>query len=107
MPISGKKVIKILKKSGWKSISQTGSHVKLKKGTKITHVPVHGNKGLIKEKESLEIFFYNFNWMKDELSITIQQVQKLETPGKSNPTIKTLQKISNALSVDLEIKMVG
>jgi predicted RNA binding protein YcfA (HicA-like mRNA interferase family) len=60
MPISGKKVVKMLKKSGWEIISQTGSHVKLRKGNLITHVPVHGNKdlgkGLIKaiEKQTKE-----------------------------------------------------
>ena len=55
MPVSGKKVIKILKGAGWVVISQSGSHVKLRKDNKITHVPVHGNKdlgkGLLKEIE--------------------------------------------------------
>ena len=51
----GKKVIKILKKSGWTIVSQTGSHVKLEKGTMVTIVPVHAGKdlgkGLIKAIE--------------------------------------------------------
>ena len=38
-----------------------------------------------------------------KLGMTIQQLQKLETPGKSNPTVKTLSKISRVFSVDLEI----
>lgn len=46
MPISGKKIVKMLKKLEWEIISQSGSHVKLKKDRKITHVPVHGNKDL-------------------------------------------------------------
>ena len=45
----------MLKKSGWEVISQTGSHVKLKKGKVTTHIPVHGSKdlgrGLIKAIE--------------------------------------------------------
>lgn len=41
-----------------------------------------------------------------KLGITIQQIQKLETPGKSNPTVKTLERISQALNVDLEIDLV-
>ena len=41
------------------------------------------------------------------LGITVQQLQKLETPGKSNPTVKTLSKISRALNVDLEINLVA
>ncbi len=42
-----------------------------------------------------------------KLGITIQQIQKLETPGKSNPTVKTLERISQALNVDLEIDLVA
>jgi antitoxin HicB len=45
--------------------------------------------------------------MAQKLGITIQQVQKLETPGKSNPTVKTLERISQALKVDLEIDLVA
>ncbi len=48
MPISGKKIIKLLKKCGWEIVSQTGSHVKIKKGSKIAIVPVHGNKDIPK-----------------------------------------------------------
>lgn len=55
MPISGKNIIRTLKKKGWKFKSQRGSHVKLVKDNKITEVPVHGNhdlgKGLIKAIE--------------------------------------------------------
>jgi predicted RNA binding protein YcfA (HicA-like mRNA interferase family) len=46
MPVSGKKIIKLLKKSGWVIVSQSGSHVKLKKGKIITIIPIHGNKDL-------------------------------------------------------------
>ena len=42
-----------------------------------------------------------------KLGITIQQLQKLETPGKSNPTVKTLSKISQAFDVELEIDLVA
>jgi antitoxin HicB len=45
--------------------------------------------------------------MAQKLGITIQQVQKLETPGKSNPTVKTLERISQALNVGLEIDLVA
>ena len=48
MPISGKLVIKSLKKLGWHIVSQSGSHVKLRKGSKITIVPIHGNQDLPK-----------------------------------------------------------
>lgn len=41
------------------------------------------------------------------LGMTIQQLQKLETPGKSNPTIKTLSAISRALEEMIEIKLVA
>ena len=42
-----------------------------------------------------------------KLGITIQQLQKLETPGKSNPTVKTLSKFSDAFEVDLQIELVA
>ncbi|MCJ8278206.1 MAG: type II toxin-antitoxin system HicB family antitoxin [Bdellovibrionales bacterium] len=42
-----------------------------------------------------------------KLGITTQQLQKLETPGKSNPTVKTLNKISEVLNADLEIDLVA
>jgi predicted RNA binding protein YcfA (HicA-like mRNA interferase family) len=55
MSLSGKKIVKILKKKGWVVKSQRGSHVKLVKDDKTTEVPVHGNhdlgKGLIKAIE--------------------------------------------------------
>lgn len=41
------------------------------------------------------------------LGITVQQWQKLETPGKSNPTVKTLTKISKTFDVELEIALVA
>ena len=43
MPISGKRIIQILLSRGWLIKSQRGSHVKLVKEGKVTHVPVHGN----------------------------------------------------------------
>ena len=46
VPISGKKIVKLLKKRGWDEVSQSGSHVKLKKGKKTTIVPVHGSKDI-------------------------------------------------------------
>ena len=46
MPISGKRIVRQLKKAGWVIVSQAGSHVKLKKDNKITIVPVHGSKDL-------------------------------------------------------------
>lgn len=42
-----------------------------------------------------------------ELGITTQQLQKLETPGKSNPTVKTLAKITSVLGKDLEIDLAA
>ena len=42
-----------------------------------------------------------------ELGGTTQQLQKLETPGKSNPTVKTLEKISSVLGADLEIDLAA
>lgn len=41
------------------------------------------------------------------LKISFQQIQKLETPGKSNPTVKTLAAISRVLQETLEIKLVA
>jgi len=41
------------------------------------------------------------------LKVSFQQVQKLETPGKSNPTVKTLAAISKVLHETLEIKLVA
>jgi len=42
-----------------------------------------------------------------KVGITIQQLQKLEMPGKSNPTVKTLALISEALDEKLEIRLVA
>ncbi len=41
------------------------------------------------------------------LKMSLQQLQKLETPGKSNPTIKTLASIAKALNESLSICLVG
>jgi antitoxin HicB len=38
-----------------------------------------------------------------KLGVSTQQVQKLETPGKSNPTVKTLYRISSVLDTELEV----
>ena len=56
MPVSGKKVVKMLKKYGWIEVSQKGSHIKLKKDKQAPIIiPIHGNKdlgkGLIKSIE--------------------------------------------------------
>ncbi len=42
-----------------------------------------------------------------EIGITFQQLQKLETPGKSNPTVKTLVAISEALGGELDIRLAA
>ena len=42
-----------------------------------------------------------------ELGMTTQQLQKLETPGKSNPTVKTLKKITSVLGTELEIDLAA
>ena len=41
------------------------------------------------------------------LGISVQQLQKLETPGKSNPTIKTLTAISKALNERLFVRLAA
>jgi len=41
------------------------------------------------------------------LNMTVQQLQKLETPGKSNPTVKTLISIAESLNEDFEIKLAA
>lgn len=41
------------------------------------------------------------------LDMSVQQIQRLETPGKSNPTVKTLSAISKALEEQLEIKLIA
>jgi len=46
MPMTGKAMLKLLKKEGWKERRQEGSHHHLyKNGVRIT-VPVHGNQDL-------------------------------------------------------------
>ncbi len=47
------------------------------------------------------------NQLAKEVGITVQQLQKLETPGKSNPTVKTLVAISEALNEQLEIQIAA
>jgi predicted RNase H-like HicB family nuclease/DNA-binding XRE family transcriptional regulator len=42
-----------------------------------------------------------------KLGMTVQQLQKLEMPGMSNPTIKTLVQISAALDEQLEIRLAS
>lgn len=44
------------------------------------------------------------NQMAQLLGMTSQQLQKLETPGKSNPTVKTLTLICDALHESLHIQ---
>ena len=46
MPLSGKKILKILLKRGWLIKSYNGSHAKLIKGKRTTVVPIHGNQDL-------------------------------------------------------------
>lgn len=41
------------------------------------------------------------------LNMSVQQVQKLEMPGLSNPTVKTLAAISKALDGEMEIRLVA
>ncbi|MBF0207078.1 MAG: type II toxin-antitoxin system HicB family antitoxin [Oligoflexia bacterium] len=41
-----------------------------------------------------------------KLEIPFQQLQKLETPRKSNPTVQTLEKISEALNGKLEVNLI-
>ena len=43
MPISGKRIIRLLRDRGWTIKSQRGSHVKMVKGEKVTEIPCHGN----------------------------------------------------------------
>ncbi len=42
-----------------------------------------------------------------KMGVTVQQVQKLETPGKSNPTVKTLISLSEALDGSIDIRLVA
>jgi antitoxin HicB len=41
------------------------------------------------------------------LNITVQQLQKLEMPRKSNPTVRTLAEISRVLNEQLSISLVA
>lgn len=47
------------------------------------------------------------NQLARRLKITVQQLQKLEIPGKCNPTVKTLARIARALNEELEIRLVA
>ena len=46
MPLSGKELVKLLKKQDWKLDRINGSHHILVKGNKTVTVPVHANKSL-------------------------------------------------------------
>jgi predicted RNA binding protein YcfA (HicA-like mRNA interferase family) len=52
MPISGKQLVKILKKQGWRLDRVNGSHHIMVKDNKTATVPVHGNKSLGKGLEA-------------------------------------------------------
>ena len=39
--MTSKELIKLLQKEGWISISQKGSHLKMKKGNQIIIIPIH------------------------------------------------------------------
>ena len=43
MPISGKQLVKELKKRGWKLVRIKGSHHNMEKDGELIPVPVHGN----------------------------------------------------------------
>jgi antitoxin HicB len=40
----------------------------------------------------------------DALGISQQAYQRLETPGRSNPTLRTLARISAVLGLDLQLR---
>ncbi|MFA9412041.1 MAG: helix-turn-helix domain-containing protein [Deltaproteobacteria bacterium] len=42
-----------------------------------------------------------------KLGMSVQQLQKLECPGKSNPTVRTLAAVSAALADQLRIELVA
>ena len=44
MPITGKELVRILKREGWKEDRTKGSHVTLVKGDKTVTVPVHAGR---------------------------------------------------------------
>ena len=41
MPLSGKDMLRLYKKAGWKVISQKGSHVKVEKDSRREIIPMH------------------------------------------------------------------
>lgn len=41
MPLSGKEMLKLYLKSGWKIISQKGSHIKISKDNERETIPMH------------------------------------------------------------------
>ena len=51
MPLTGKEMLKLLKKHGWKVERQEGSHCQLFKNGKRITVPIHSNKHLKKGLE--------------------------------------------------------
>lgn len=51
MPLSGKKMLQLLAKQGWKLIDIKGSHHKMAKDGKTVVVPVDGNRSLPKGTE--------------------------------------------------------
>lgn len=50
---------------------------------------------------------YSQNQLAKLLGMSVQQLQKLETPGKSNPTVRTLSAISAALEGTINIQLVA
>ncbi|MBE8221950.1 MAG: type II toxin-antitoxin system HicA family toxin [Bdellovibrionales bacterium] len=52
MPLSGKELIKLLKKMGWKLDRVSGSHFVMVKARKTVIVPVHANRSLGKGLET-------------------------------------------------------
>jgi predicted RNA binding protein YcfA (HicA-like mRNA interferase family) len=51
VPLSGKRLVKLLKQEGWYLIRINGSHHIMGKGNKTITVPVHGNQSLGKGLE--------------------------------------------------------
>lgn len=41
MPISGQEMVKLYLKSGWAKVSQSGSHIKVRKGSRTEIIPNH------------------------------------------------------------------
>jgi len=52
MPISGKGLVKLLKRAGWKLDRINGSHHIMVKGSKTATIPVHANRSLGKGLEA-------------------------------------------------------